>query len=195
MVQVKYSLEEFIHDMTKLVEEQPDQEKLFDVGSSHLERLVTNPDAIPEEYRRPIATTGPRAGRGSYVLYKGESGLLITSVVWGAGTHIGPHDHKTWGMIGIMDNVLTETRFKRKDDGESDEYATLEKDRVNTALPGDISLLIPNVDEIHQMDNFTDRSTTEIHVYGDDLRGLDRCSYNLESGKITHFATQKFDNC
>ena len=67
MVQVKYSLEEFIHDMTKLVEEQPDQEKLFDVGSSHLERLVTNPDAISEEYRRPVATTGPRAGRGSYV--------------------------------------------------------------------------------------------------------------------------------
>ena len=195
MVSVMYSLEEFIHDMTQLVEEQADQERLFDVGSSCLERFVADPDAIPGEYRRPVATTGPRAGRGSYVLHKGDSGLLITSVVWGGGTHLGPHDHKTWGMIGVMDNVLTETRFLRKDDGDSDEYAVLERDRVNTALPGDVSLLIPNVDEIHQMDNLTDRPTTEIHVYGDDLRGLDRCAYDLESGKITHFATKKFDNC
>ena len=45
------------------------------------------------------------------------------------------------------------------------------------------------------MDNFTDRPTVEIHVYGDDLRGLNRCRYNLETGKIIPFATEKYDNC
>ena len=37
--------------------------------------------------------------------------------------------------------------------------------------------------------------TVEIHVYGQDLLGLDRCRYNLESGAITPFMTRKHDNC
>ena len=36
--------------------------------------------------------------------------------------------------------------------------------------------------------------TVEIHVYGQDVRGLDRCRYNLESGAISPF-TRKYDNC
>ena len=81
------------------------------------------------------------------------------------------------------------------DDRDKEDFAILEKDRVTVVKPGDISLLIPDVDEIHQMDNFTDRSTVEIHVYGHDLRGLERSKFDLETGKISHFATKKFNNC
>ncbi len=98
-------------------------------------------------------------------------------------------------MIGIMDNALTETRFRRVDDRSQDSYAKLEQDRRAEFKTGEITLLIPEVDEIHQMDNFTDRPTVEVHVYGDDLRGLNRSRYNLETGKITPFATEKYDNC
>ena len=35
----------------------------------------------------------------------------------------------------------------------------------------------------------------EIHVYGQGLRGLDRCRYNLETGAISPFMTRKYDNC
>ena len=73
--------------------------------------------------------------------------------------------------------------------------AAMEKDRAATFKPGEITLLVPDVDEIHQMDNHTDRPTVEIHVYGTDLRGLERSSYNLETGKITNFRTTKWDNC
>ena len=65
-------------------------------------------------------------------------------------------------MIGVMDNGITETRFKRHDDRSRDDYALLEKDRETLVLPGDVSLLIPEVDEIHQMDNHSDRPTVEI---------------------------------
>ena len=69
-----------------------------------------------------------------------------------------------------MDNGITETRFKRHDDRSRDDYALIEKDRETLVKPGDVSLLIPEVDEIHQMDNYSDRPTVEIHVYGNDLR-------------------------
>ena len=191
MLTVKYALDEFIYDMSRLVDEQPDQGTLFDRGSVYLERLINNASAIPQKYSVPAADKN----HGTYLLHYGDNGLLVTSVVWGPGDHIGPHDHRTWGMIGVVGNGITETRFRRMDDGESDDYAVLERDRVNLVKPGDVSLLIPDVDEIHQMDNHTDCPTVEIHVYGNDLRGLERSSYDLESGAVKRFATTRFSNC
>ncbi len=191
---VKYSLEEFTQDMESLLKSQPGEQQIFDKGSTWLERLVSNPDSIPLEFRLPLGA-GPRPNHASRMLYQGESGLQVTAVVWGAGDHLGPHDHRTWGMIGILENGITETRYRRVDDHDVDGYAKLEKDRAATFKPGEITLLVPDEDEIHQMDNHTDRPTVEIHVYGNDLRSLDRNSFNLETGKITTFRTKKWDNC
>ena len=60
---------------------------------------------------------------------------------------------------------------------------------------GEITLLVPVEDEIHEMDNHSDRPAVEIHVYGADLRSLDRSAYDLETGKITTFRTKRWDNC
>lgn len=193
MVRVRYSLDEFVHDMQTLVAGRPEQQALFDRGTSHLERLLHNPDAIPEALKRP-AVNGRRAGGGSYVLHR-SPGLLVTSVIWGPGSHIGPHDHHTWGMIGVLGNGIQETRFRRMDDRRSETQATLVKDRSGLMKGGEISLLVPDIDEIHQLDNFSDRPTVEIHVYGTDLVGLERCQYNEETGEIKRYASGKFDNC
>ena len=191
MVTLKYSLDEFIHDVSALVDDQPDESRLFDLGSTYLERLINNPDGIPEEFRVPA----PSRNHGTYLLHHGDNGLLVTTVVWGPGDHAGPHDHCTWGMIGVIENGITETRFTRHDDRSRGDYAELEKDRETLVRPGEISLLIPDVDEIHQMDNVSDRPTVEVHVYGNDLRGLQRSRYNLETGEVRDFATTRFDNC
>ena len=191
---MKYTLDQFVHDMEDLLQSQPDPGKIFDIGSGWLEKLTDNLDNIPEEYRRPLGT-GPRPNHGSYLLYQGESGLQVTTVVWAPGEHLGPHDHHTWGMIGVLDNTLTETRYQRVDDRSCEGFAKLELDRTAQSRPGEITLLVPDVDEIHQMDNHTDRPTVEVHVYGTDLRGLQRCRYNLETGEIITFATPKWDNC
>ncbi len=194
MATVTYSLDEFISDMTALVESQPDQRKLFEQGSTHLQRLIQNPDAIPEEYRNPTGS-GPKANHGSYLLHQAPSGLSVTAVVWGPGDFALPHDHGTWGMIGVMGNSMMETRYRRLDDKSQDDYALLEEDRIVEVKPGEVTLLIPEVDEIHQMNNLTDKPTPEIHVYGIDLRGWNRRQYNPETGKISHFSTTKWDNC
>ena len=190
----KYSLEQFIHDMEELLKNQPDQQKIFETGSDWLEKLTRNPGNVPEEFRKPLGS-GSRPDHGSYLLYQGESGLQVTSVVWGPGEHVGPHDHRTWGMIGVLENTLTETRYQRVDDRSKEGFAKLERDRSARFRPGEITLLVPDVDEIHQMDNHTDRPTVEVHVYGTDLRGLPRCRYNLETGEVITFATPKWDNC
>jgi predicted metal-dependent enzyme (double-stranded beta helix superfamily) len=186
-------LDRFIHDMTDLVASQPGQAALFDRGSSLMARLVRHPEAVPEAYRRP-SVGGRRPGGGSYLLHRGP-GLSITSVVWGPGAHAGAHDHHTWGMIGVMGNAIQETRYRRVDDRDRDGYARLEKDRALLVRPGEVSLLVPDVDEIHGLDNFSDRPTVEIHVYGKDLVGLPRCRYDLQTGQIATYVLGKYDNC
>ncbi len=188
-----YGLKEFAADMEELVKSQPDQAKLFEHGSAYLERFLRNPNAIPEEYQRPLGR-GKRPNHGSYALYRCQ-GLFISSVVWGAGDYIKPHDHQTWGMIGILKNAIQETRYRRVDDRSRDGYAKLEKDRTMLMKPGEISLLVPGVDEIHRLDNFSDRPTAEIHVYGKDLVGLPRYTYDPETCVVTPFKSDKFDNC
>lgn len=194
MTTVKYTLDDFVQDMEGLVAGQRDSQKIFDTGSAWLERLTRNPGAIPDQFRVPNVN-GPRPNHGTYLLYQGESGLSVTAVVWGPGEHLGPHDHRTWGMIGILDNTLTEIRYRRVDDRTREGYAQLEQDRKADYKLGDITLLVPDTDEIHQMDNFTDRPTVEIHVYGNDLRTIDRSRYDLETGKIIAFKSGKYDNC
>lgn len=188
-----YTLDEFINDMETLIDSGAEHATIFDQGAPWLERLISNPACIPPEYQVPVGK-GPRPNHGSYLLHRSPNGLLITAVVWGPGDHTGPHDHRTWGMIGVMNNTLQETRFRRLDDGSQPDYARLEKDRVGMFKPGEVSLLIPGVDEIHQMDNPSDRPTVEIHVYGKDLVGLPRSRFNLETGKVRPFMTEKYDN-
>ncbi len=188
-----YAVDEFIHDMTDLVASQPDQATLFDRGSTLIARLVRDPESVPERFRQPAAH-GRRPGGGSFLLHRGP-GLSITSVVWAPGSHIGPHDHHTWGMIGVMGNAIQETRYRRVDDRDRAGRATLEKDRAVLVKPGEVSLLVPDVDEIHQLDNFSDRPTVEIHVYGRDLVGLERCRYDLATGTVSTYVLPKYDNC
>ena len=188
-----YDLDQFVADMNELLASQPDQAKLFDRGSACLERLVRNPNCIPEQFQRP-AGRGKRPNHGSYALYRGP-GLFVSAVVWGPGDRVGPHDHQTWGMIGVMGNGILETRYRRVDDRDREGFAILEKDRATLVKPGDVSLLIPEIDEIHRMDNDTDRSTVEIHVYGKDLVALPRYRFDVENNRVIPFASEKFDNC
>lgn len=193
MTGIAYSLEDFLHEMTELTSVCSDQRAIFDRGSVLIERLVRDPDAIPEQYRVPSGK-GRRPNQSAYCLYRGP-GLSVTTVVWGPGSHIGPHDHHTWGMIGVIGNGIQETRYRRVDDRDREDYARLEKDRAVLVRPGEVSLLVPEVDEIHQLDNFSDRPTVELHVYGTDLVGLERCQYDLETGAVKRFSSSKYDNC
>ena len=195
MVAKGYTLEEFIHDMTAKMEQEPDEMKVLDYGSTLLERLVRNPECIPPQYRVPSGK-GRTPGHGSYLLYRSPEGLFIQSAVYGPGDYVAPHDHHTWGMIGVLENVLYETRYRRLDDGARPDYAQLEKDRDALTKAGEVSLLIPGGDNIHDIYHHDDRPSVELHVYGKNMEKLPRCLFNVETGKTIQrmAASGRYDN-
>jgi 3-mercaptopropionate dioxygenase len=185
----RYSLDDFIADLDRITRTESSQEKIVAAAKSLLAKLVSRTDCIAPQYRKRGTTA-----YGRYMLHR-ASLFNISAVVWGPGDNAKAHNHDTWGMVGVVENEIQETRFVRKDDGKQADRAELEATKVLINRAGMVSCLIGPNDDIHEMNNVTDRDTVEIHVYGKDLTEMPRLRFDVASGSVKTFASPKYDNC
>ena len=162
-----YTLRDFIADLDRITRAEHSGRAIAERVAPLLGRLVKNPASIPSEYLRGPAD----GGRGRYILHRAPT-FNVTSVVWRPGDTAGCHNHDTWGVIGVIDNEIEETRYRvtERHGGKADIAVT----SVTRYGPGAVSCLLPGEDEVHGMHNRSNRDTVEIHVYGKDLHGLPR---------------------
>ncbi len=168
-----YLLKDFIDDLDRITRTESSQEKIVNSAKPLLAKLVQQPNCIEGKYRKRGATA-----YGRYMLHR-ASLFNISSVVWGPGDNAKAHNHDTWGMVGVVENEIQETRFRRKDKGSNSEFADLEVSAVLKNHAGTVSCLIAPDDDIHEMNNVTDRDTVEIHVYGKDLTEMPRLRFDV----------------
>lgn len=183
---MSYTLEHFIADLDRITKDETSPEVITAKTVPLLGRLVRSPGVVPPEFRR----RAPDGRRGRYMLYRGPR-FNITSVVWGPGDRAGAHNHETWGVIGVVENEIQETRYRLV---EGDGRVRPEVKEVLRHGPGAVSQLVPPADEVHAMLNATDRDTVEIHVYGKDLAGLKRRTWD-EDGTERTLVSPKYLNC
>ena len=184
-----YTLKNFIDDLDRITRAESSQEKIVNAAKPLLVKLVQQPDCIEPKYRKRGVTA-----YGRYMLHRAPL-FNISSVVWGPGDNAKAHNHDTWGMVGVVENEIQETRFRRKDDGESADRADLEVTAVLKNKAGMVSCLVSPNDDIHEMNNVSDRDTVEIHVYGKDLTDMPRLRFDIASKTAKTFASPKYDNC
>jgi predicted metal-dependent enzyme (double-stranded beta helix superfamily) len=184
-----YTLKEFITDLDRITREEREPGPVTERIAPLLRRLIQTPGTVPPEFRK----LGP-GRQGRYMLHRAPN-FNITAVVWGPGDGAPPHNHETWGLIGVLENAIQETRFCRLDDRSDPGRAALEVKEVLQNRAGSVSVLIPPDDEIHEMKNVTDRNTVEIHVYGRDLAGLQRLRFDPRTQTVSTFSIPKYDNC
>jgi 3-mercaptopropionate dioxygenase len=184
-----YSLENFIEDLDRITGTESSPQKIIGAAKPLLAKLVQQPDCIPSEYKKRGA-----AAYGRYMLHRAPL-FNISAVVWGPGDNAKAHNHDTWGMVGVIENEIQETRFRRKDDGSRADYAELEVKGVLNNKAGMVSCLISPNDDIHEMNNVTARDTVEIHVYGKDLTDMPRLRFDVATNAVKTFASPKYDNC
>src|SRR6478672_1455880 len=158
----EYSLETFIADLDQITAVETSQDKIIAAAKPLLQRLVSQPDCLDPKYKNRGATA-----YGRYMLHRAPR-FNISSVVWGPGDNAKAHNHDTWGLVGVVENEIQETRFRRLDDGSKPGYGKLEVKAVQKNSAGRVSCLVPPNDDIHEMNNVSDRNTVEIHVYGKD---------------------------
>jgi len=182
---VAYTLEQFVADLDRITRAESDATAITERVAPLLAELVKHPESIPAEYRR-----SPDGQRGRYMLHRAPQ-FNITSVIWRPGDRAGAHNHETWGVIGVVDNEIEETRYRVTETGG--ERARIEKVSVTRHGRGAVSRLVPG-DEVHAMHNPTSRETLEIHVYGRDLAGLKRRTW-ADDGAEKPLVSGKYLNC
>ena len=180
-----YTLAQFVADLDRITRAESDATVITGRVAPLLGVLVKQPDAIPAEYRR-----SPEGQRGRYMLHRAPQ-FNVTAVSWRPGDRAGAHNPETWGVIGVIDNEIEETRYRVTETGG--ERARLERLSVKRYGPGAVSQLVPG-DEVHAMFNPTQRDTLEIHVYGRDLAGLTRRTW-AEDGSEKPLVSPKYLNC
>ena len=186
MATATYTLKGFIADVDRIARGETSAHVITERVAPLLAKLVKTPDAVPAEFRRR-----PEGQRGRYMLHRAPH-FNVTSVIWGPGDTTGAHNHETWGVIGVIENEIEETRY-RVQEAPGGGRATLETTRVMRHAPGGVSCLVPG-DEVHRMHNPTGRDTVEIHVYGRDLAGLRRKTWAAD-GTERPLVSPKYLNC
>ena len=184
-----YSLIDFIRDLSRITGAESSAAAIVAQAQPLLAKLVRQPDCIEAKFKERGATA-----YGRYMLHRAPR-FNVNVVVWGPGDNAKAHNHDTWGLVGVIDNEMQETRFRRKDDGSKPGYAELEITEVRNNKAGMVSTLVPPNDDIHEMNNVTLRNTVEIHVYGKDLTDMPRLRFDLATKSTRIFASPKYDNC
>jgi predicted metal-dependent enzyme (double-stranded beta helix superfamily) len=187
MTSAVYTLPQFVADLDRITARESAPEAITARIAPLLGRLVGNPAAIPARFRG----RAPDGGRGRFMLHRAPR-FNVTAVVWRPGDRAAAHNHETWGVIGVIDNEIEETRYHVTE--APGERATLRVQSVTRHGPGAVSRLVPPTDEVHAMHNPTTRDTVEIHVYGRDLHGLPRKTWAAD-GRVSPLVSPKYVNC
>ena len=185
----EYSLQSFIRDLDNITGAESSPAKIVAAVKPLLVKLVQRPGCVEPKFKQRGVTE-----YGRYMLHRAPR-FNVTAVVWGPGDAAKAHNHDTWGLVGVVENEIQETRFRRLDDDSEVGYAKLEVKNILKNSAGMVSCLVPPDDDIHEMQNVSSRNTVEIHVYGKDLAEMPRLRFDIANDSVKTFASPKYQNC
>jgi predicted metal-dependent enzyme (double-stranded beta helix superfamily) len=179
-----YTLEDFVGDIEACLEERPSTPEIVRRVSGFTGRLLADPRAIPDACRKPRPDHYAR-----YLLHRDpRRRFVVMALVWSPGQGTPIHDHKTWGVAGILDEWIEVTNFDRLDDGRTPAHARLrERERMEVG-EGGITHVMPPKEDIHRMRNGRPSTTVSVHVYGRELTECD--VFDPETGRIERYPLQ-----
>lgn len=165
----------FISAMAELIEDVPREIDLLARGGQLLGQLVSHDDWLPDEFTVPDPT------RYQQFLLHADSRqrFSVVSFVWGPGQKTPIHDHRVWGLIGMLRGAEYSQGFARSADGR------LEQEGPAIRLePGQVEALSPHSNDIHQVSNaFDDQVSISIHVYGANIGAVKRAVYQADGSE------------
>jgi 3-mercaptopropionate dioxygenase len=174
----------FLRDLEALIDAvQGDEPRILRDGQRRLAQLVSSDAWLPARYleARPGEYT-------QYLLHRDPvRGITVLSVSWGPGGWSGPHDHKTWGLIGQLRGQESTRTYRDPVPGRP-----LELQSECLLRPGETTAVSPAIGDVHEVRNAWDGDSVSIHVYGADLARLAplRSRWDAVTGVRTGFVTQ-----
>lgn len=164
-------LREFVLELGHVVEtRRAEQIELVLEASVLLAELVAHDDWLPDTYAQP----SPERYQQYLLHCDSRERFSVVSFVWGPGQKTPIHDHRVWGLVGVLRGAELNQSFTRAAHGK------LSEDGPATLLEaGSIATLAPIASDIHQVANaHADRVSISIHVYGANIGAVERATYD-----------------
>lgn len=152
-----------------------------------LQTLLASQEILPPEWRRPRPDK-----YAQYLLYKPEDeAFSLIAFVWGPGQAAPIHDHLVWGVIGVFQGEIEETRYRLADRVGAGDANSVEPVQTLRAVAGDISHVYPPSRDIHRVINPSESDVAiTLHVYGADIGKLERHVYDPVTGDASKVITR-----
>jgi 3-mercaptopropionate dioxygenase len=163
-------LRRFVKSFAELLDANSVEARILSEGGGLLAELVAADDWLPDEYARPSPE------RYQQYLLHCDSGerFSIVSFVWGPGQLTPIHDHKVWGLVGVLRGAELNQSYARDERGILTLVGTEER-----LEPGHVAALSPRLGDVHRVRNaHVDRTSISIHVYGANIGAVERNTYD-----------------
>lgn len=160
----------FVTSLADLLAINNREDEILEAGGTLLSRLVSRDDWLPEAFAQPSA-----AGYRQYLLHcDSRERFSVVSFVWGAGQGTPIHDHRVWGLVGVLRGAERVENYRRRHDG------ALEQVGASTVLgAGEVEALSPHKGDIHRVSNArADGPSVSIHVYGGNIGAVERSTFD-----------------
>jgi len=164
-----HRLRDFVTAFAALLEADPDEPRILDQGAGLLAALVAQDDWLPEAYAQSDAQYYRQ-----YLLHADSAERFsVVSFVWGPGQQTPVHDHKVWGLIGVLRGAEIAQAYERGPQGR-----LLPSGEAEELCAGQVASVSPRIGDVHQVTNaFADRTSISIHVYGANIGAVRRAVY------------------
>lgn len=173
-------LRDFVAAFTALVESEREERAILARGAPLLAALVAQDDWLPDAF----AEADPARYRQYLLHCDRRERFSVVSFVWGPGQATPLHDHRVWGLVGVLRGAELVEPFDR-----DDEDGLVPAGPQALLKAGQVDAFGPSLGDIHRVANaFDDRVSVSIHVYGADIGTVERATYDA-AGRPRRFVS------
>lgn len=181
-------LRNFVGALGELLDRHDDEESVLREGRLLLRELVLHDDWLPEAFARP----DPERYQQYLLHADSRQRFSVVSFVWGPGQTTPVHDHRVWGLIGMLRGAEDAQHFEVSAEGLR---PLGDPQRLS---PGQVEAVSPRIGDIHRVFNASaDQSSISIHVYGANIGAVRRAVYlpdGSEKPFISGYSNQVLPN-
>ncbi len=171
-------LRQFITDFAELLTKESVEAIVLEQGSLLLRQLVAHDDWLPEDFAQP----DPERYQQYLLHVDSAQRFSIVSFVWGAGQKTPIHDHRTWGLIGMLRGAELSQHFQKS----ALDQSLIPLGHTHRLQAGQVESVSPNTQDIHQVSNaYSDQTSISIHVYGANIGAVKRATYQPDGTEKT----------